>query len=293
MPNLNMTPPREPADPRDHTKPPPRRTTVVPPADVGRAGPNAVQDAATLVHELGNLLDGSLRLLSLALRAMDKARGERAGEALEQAHKQVSTASFAMERMADLVHASLRGSALPIGSPAHPHGRPVNVAEAVDHAARVLTPEADEHGITITTKIADDACGLPAGSLYSVVLNGLRNAVDAVRAAQSRRGSPRSGRIEIAVQREPAPPGHRVRWLSLIIRDDGQGPPKGQDAAMVFDYGFSTRAAGRGLGLALSRSLVREMHGTIELLRGDRDDPHRPGAQLRIAIPILAETPHA
>lgn len=64
--------------------------------------------------------------------------------------------------------------------------------------------------------------------------------------------------------------------LLLRVEDTGPGLAAGN---VAFDRGWSTKADGRGLGLALVRQAVRRSGGTIELSRGER------GAVFTVRLP--------
>src|SRR5207253_8328029 len=136
----------------------------------------------------------------------------------------------------------------------------------------------------IALTIAPAAGALPAGPLYSVLLNGIRNGVEAIaRSAPDERGR-RPGRIDIAASIRPPRRGDdgAIDVAVIDIRDDGRGLPGG-DPDRAFELGFSTKPGSLGVGLALSREVVRELGGSIELIRrSDRSSPMRPGMVLRI-----------
>jgi len=64
--------------------------------------------------------------------------------------------------------------------------------------------------------------------------------------------------------------------LVLTVEDTGRGLAAGE---VAFDRGWSTKAPGRGLGLALVRQAVRRGGGTIEVGRGER------GAVFTVRLP--------
>lgn len=287
----SQPPPENPRSPGDNPNAPAR---PAPASDVSKAGPLALEGVAELAHELGSMLDGSLRMLGLALRTLGRANpthAEQSDRNLTEAHRQVETASFALQRMADLVHAAMQGATLPLGSPALTNTRPVTLAEAAEHAVRVLTPDAQRIGATIRADIAPAAADQPAGPLYSVLLNGLRNALESLAESNIGADPRRGGTVELAATCEAPPPGHRVRWICITVTDDGLGPPTGPDAHRLFEHGFTTKSGGHGLGLALSRSIVRDLHGTIQLMPRLSGATPRGGAILRIAIPAITGEP--
>jgi signal transduction histidine kinase len=73
--------------------------------------------------------------------------------------------------------------------------------------------------------------------------------------------------------------------VELVIDDDGPGIPE-EHRERVFESGFSTRAGGTGLGLALVREVVQtELHGRVACLRS----PHG-GARFVLRLPIARRT---
>jgi two-component system sensor histidine kinase HydH len=86
--------------------------------------------------------------------------------------------------------------------------------------------------------------------LHRILLNGLRNAIDAVRNEPSPEIS-----IDIEVERTA---------LIITIADDGPGIPK-DVATKLFQPFFSTKAFGAGLGLAISAQTAKVLSGTVEL----------------------------
>lgn len=248
--------------------------------------PFAVDRLTALAHDLGNLLDGSMRCLSLARRALMKDGQDEQADAI----RRLETAYAAMERMADLVHAAMRGSGSVVGSPTLSPTRPITLEEAVSHAADVLFPEAEQRGIRITLSIAEPAASLPAGPLYSVLLNGIRNAVEAIARADPDERGLRPGLVEVAAAIRPprASDDPLIDTAVIEIRDDGRGFPGDGDPGRAFDLGFSTKPGSLGVGLALTREVVRELGGSVELVRRtDRPNSPRPGMILRIYYPVV------
>jgi len=251
-----------------------------------------VDRLTALLHEINNLLDGSMRCLGMAKKSLSSDTVIEAATAT-QAERHLHTAAEGLERMAELVHAAMQGRSTPIGSPLLARARPVTLGEAVQHAADVLRPLASERTVELAINMAPSVASLPAGALYTVILNGVQNAVESV----SRRGG--RGHVEISI-RHDAPPvsgsyGRDTRdWLLLEVTDDGVGPPASSDAARVFDLGFTTKPRGTGVGLAVARSVVQGMGGTIELLppaNPSRAAARKAGAVLRVKFPAPIQVP--
>jgi signal transduction histidine kinase len=238
-----------------------------------------VEHLAALITRLNGLLEGSRSSLE-SLKSRLSGEGLLAVATAGEVQRQMNTAAEALERMSELVHTAMQGPALPLGSAAVSRSRPVTLGEAVAHAVELLTPTARTRGIEIHSQLSPGITALPSGALYTVVLNGLQNAVESI----SRRGV--RGRIDISARHDKAPViggyGRDSRdWFVLEITDDGVGVPLG-NASRVFDLGFTTKPRGAGVGLAVARNVVQGMGGTIELTPREGV---RGGAVLRIRFP--------
>lgn len=251
--------------------PAPRRN---PSADPGLELHQPIQRINDLIHELGKLLQGSLQAVA------GSGSFSPGSPTLEN---QLHAAAQRLEQMADLVHSAMQGASKPLGSPSLHKSRPVTVGEAAQHAADVLAPLAAAHKVALAIDIPATTGLIPAGALYTVILNGLQNAIEAV----ARTGRP--GEVTLRAQPEPAPQGLTYGrdtrdWYSLHIIDEGIGAPA--DPSRCFDLGFTTKPRGAGVGLAVAKNVVRGMGGTIELV--PRSDA--PGSVLRVLFPSLTSS---
>lgn len=276
-----MTPP---------TPPPPNSTPPNPPTPPERSSPGArartgrgagqVVDAeacaagsvegvdrlATLSHELSNLLDGSIRWLAMARREIRSSTGELFDASV--ASKRLDVVQQSLERMAGLIDGAMRDAARGLGKPGGPLGC-FTLGQSAQHAVDVLTPRAAAEGIAIELEIDEGAADLPTGPLYTPLLNGVRNAVDAVERAGgavgegSGAGPGRGGRVwvEVALENRGAVGGVRV-----LIRDTGRGLARGIDP---LGAGDAPRPGGLGIGLALSATIVEHAGGTLRLANAD------------------------
>ncbi len=274
----------------DHPEPPPpgQRRTVRPPARPALApedpssGPLNADRLTVVAHELRNMLDGSMRWLGLAAAALPE--GEVAGDAdrLCAAREQILTVQGTLERMSSMVNAALRSRTVPIGSPLLGVSSVVTLGMAIDHALDVVRPLAHERGVQVRLTIDPEAGGVPAGPLYTVVLNGVINAVQSIGRAAERDTLNPGGLVEVRAFRDPVHPD-----IVVDILDDGAGVDPSVRGERAFRHGVSTRADGHGIGLAISRQIVVSLDGVISLAdREDREGSHRPGAVLRVRFPI-------
>ena len=140
-------------------------------------------------------------------------------------------------------------------------------------ALRAVTEEAGEAALAIAEnkRIALDNAVTPElqvdadpEQLYRILLNVLRNAVEAVE---------NGGRIAIAAERY----GTRVR---IDIADSGAGVPETVTQRLFQPFTSAARPGGTGLGLAIARDLARAHGGDIVLIQTGPD-----GTRFRIEIP--------
>ena len=105
--------------------------------------------------------------------------------------------------------------------------------------------------------------------LSRVLVNLLRNSVQALSQAGTRDGPPR---IAIAAKREG-------RSVTIHVADNGPGVPEAARSRLFSAFRSSGRAGGAGLGLAISAELVRLHRGALTL------EPTAAGACFCISIP--------
>jgi len=226
------------------------------------------RNADRLMHELSNLLDGSLRNVGLAIGRLD---GENADGS--QAIDQLRSANHALQYMAELLagwqrsNADVRQIAL--------RRADTTLGQIIHEAVKLTRPTCDAANITLNVSIAHDAIDQPLGPLYPVLVNGLRNAVEAI--AQG-------GNIDLLAELHGS-------TIEVRITDTGSGVADDlpRDGDGLIAAGTTTKGDGRGMGLAISRDIVRAMGG---LMRLENRDDGRTGAVLIIRIPAIdLETP--
>jgi signal transduction histidine kinase len=238
-----------------------------------------------LVQDIDHLLGDSMHSLTQASVMMARHANVLGTGPGGEVLKQLREASDKLEKVSELVHAALQGRAVPLGSPLLSRARPITLREAIEHAVEVLTPMIDGANTRVRLQVPDDIGASPSGTMYTVVLNGLQNALEAI---QRRAGQ---GHITITVRPDSPPArtsyGKDARpWYCLEIIDDGVGPPVMNNTERVFDLGYTTKSRGAGVGLAVARSVIQSMGGTIELFANlDKAPAGTKGAVLRAKFP--------
>lgn len=118
---------------------------------------------------------------------------------------------------------------------------------------------------------------IDAEGIHHACLNILANAVDAV--------EPRKGRITVttALGGEPSPSGKKdAQQFVIAIADNGRGIPDDQ-LDQIFRAFHSTKGhMGTGLGLAVSRKIIAEHRGTVDV-----ETQLGAGSTFTIRLPLL------
>jgi signal transduction histidine kinase len=158
------------------------------------------------------------------------------------------------------------------GHDQEPH--PTDINELVRESLRLMHEQFERHRITILTQFAPDIPSVPAhkGQLQEVVINLLQNSIDAMEKAEKARF--------LRIQTE-----HRGQdAVGISIQDSG----KGIDARMIdtiFDAFVTTKAKGKGLGLAISRMIIDRHEGQLTASSAGSEN----GAIFQITLPIKLE----
>jgi signal transduction histidine kinase/predicted RNA-binding protein with RPS1 domain/DNA-binding NarL/FixJ family response regulator len=153
----------------------------------------------------------------------------------------------------------------------------MDVNAVVERAAKLLRTTARRNHVTITLDLEPDLPGVMGAPvrLQQAFLNIMLNAVQ--QCAAKMRGWPK-GRGDLVVTTSLDSRAGRV-WVRFV--DDGPGIHHELWEA-IFALGFSTRAGGTGLGLFITRSLVRSMGGTVSVEKSLIP----AGTTFRVTLPV-------
>jgi PAS domain S-box-containing protein len=149
----------------------------------------------------------------------------------------------------------------------------VHLHDIIGQVLRLVHSDLVTHNIKV---LHEPTAGIPAISadsvqLQQVLLNLLANACDALKVVDSR-----NRRISISVSMSG--PNH----VRLSVADNGSGLAE-QNAEGVFKPFFTTKSAGLGLGLSISRSIV-DAHGGKIWAESNRDG----GATFHVELAVTA-----
>ncbi len=245
----------------------------------GSGSDTTPEPADQMAHELANLLDGSLRHLGIVIDTLRDSGKPGTHPIAESADPvallaRLQTTDRAMRQMVSLIHAWMKKAP----GPMELFDRAQTLGQMLEEVVLLHEPAAKRYGIELYLSVDDTAGQLSAGPIFPIVANGLRNAIEAVSDSNSQT-SPGPNQIQVVA-------GVVDEQLQLCVRDNGPGlAPSLIDAQGAVRTDVSTKGAGHGLGLTLSRQIARSLDGTLELT------PRHPrGVELTLRCPVSSLT---
>jgi PAS domain S-box-containing protein len=220
------------------------------------------QLSASIAHELNQPLTGIITNCSTCLRMLTRDRPDLDGarEAVRRTMRDGDRASQVITRLRALF------------SNKEPAFEPVGLNEAAREVVALSLGEIQNSRAILRTEFADNLPCVAADrvQLQQVILNLLRNALDAMNAVDDR---PRDLLISTA--------GEEDESVRLSVKDVGVGfEPHTMNK--LFEAFYSTKNAGMGVGLAVSRSIIDSHHGRLWAVLNDG-----PGATFSFSVPSV------
>lgn len=217
--------------------------------------------AAGLAHEVRNPLDGMQECLRYLETDPDKS---------ERATKYYPLLTEGLARIGRVMREALTFAS----SGRKPSTEPCRTADVVKSLSLLVEKQLEGRNVKLTWQHPGGcACLCDMQGLSQAVLNLVLNA------AESAEGSAQPEvRIEASCD---------DRWVHIIVEDSGAGVPR-ELRQKVFEPFFTTKpmAVGTGLGLSVSRELIRASGGTLEL---SREPGSLAGARFTIRLPRISE----
>ena len=206
--------------------------------------------AARIAHELNNPLDAVMRYLSIARRNCDNT----ACEPIEKARA-------GLVRMTEVIRTMLDETGA-----RHAGRRRQTIRRLLDEALEVMAPRAEALGVSYVCDLAPVADRPADTSVFQVLCNVTRNALDAM---------PEGGVLNVSARRGD-------RTCEIEFADTGHGLKHGRTEDL-FEPFVTTKPHGEGfgLGLAICREILARLGGAIAA---------RPrtggGAVVTVSLPI-------
>jgi two-component system NtrC family sensor kinase len=218
---------------------------------LGRLAAGVAHDIRNPLHSIGL----TLQHLGDTCRPETEAQGEEFDRSLEVIRAEI-------RRLDRIVGSFLRFAK----SEEHPR-HPVGLNELIQETARLVRKEAEWRKIRVTTELDDRDPHVEGDgeALRSSVLNLVINSFEAMRDG---------GELRLAV-------ASRDGEAVIEVTDDGEGVAP-EDRDRVFDFAYTTKEGGNGLGLAMVYQCVVEDHGGRVTL----DSPHGGGTRVRMSLPL-------
>ncbi len=218
------------------------------------------QLTASIAHEINQPLSGIAINAGLCLRmlATDPPDVEGALKTARRTIRDVERASSVIARLRVLFSK---------GSAAH---EAFNLNEATREVITLLSSEIQRHGVIAQTRLADDIPPVIGDrvQLQQVILNLIVNACEAMSNVEDR---PRE--VTITTEQD------EIDRIRLIVADTGLGFDP-QDADRMFEAFYTTKTAGMGIGLSVSRSIIDTHRGQLWAVP---NVPH--GAVISLTLP--------
>jgi signal transduction histidine kinase len=221
--------------------------------------------AATLAHEIRNPL-GSLELFAGLLAESELGSAER---------QWVGHLQAGLRTLAATVN-----NVLHFHSQSHAELAPTDLGPLLRSIAQFLQPVAQRAKVRVELALSTEEMTVAADRhrLEQVVLNLAFNSFQFMRSGGVLRIAAR-----IACETTEKMPNDKVtkdKKIRLEVADTGPGIAP-EDLARIFDAGFSTRAGGPGLGLAVCKTIMEQQGGSIQAWS-------RPGRGARFTLEFPA-----
>lgn len=201
------------------------------------------RQALAAVGEMAAVLAHEIRTPLGSIKGNAQLIGERAPE--DDRARSIVDEAGRLERLVN--------GLLDYARPAPPHRVPTDPDALMERAAQLVAPQAASAAVDLVTDPARSGASIEVDpdQLLQVLVNLLQNAIEA-----SSSGAP-GGPVVVRARQS----GSEFRFTVL---DSGVGLAPGSDA-QIFRPFFTTKQRGTGLGLTISRRIVEEHGGKLEL----------------------------
>ncbi|MET0065147.1 MAG: ATP-binding protein [Candidatus Thiodiazotropha sp.] len=213
-----------------------------------------------LAHELNQPLSAIVNFASGCVRRLQSGIGGEAElvDAMAQITAQAERASEIIKRLRALV------------SKRPQEHEVVNLNHLVLEVASFIEFESSRNRVQVALELSDEVLPVKVDlvQIEQVMLNLVRNAIDAMKAVHSDRR-----RLTLMTRRLSD------REVEVVVQDSGKGIPE-KALNHLFDAFFSTKKGGMGMGLSISRKIAQDHKGNLDV---SSKEGH--GATFRLVLP--------
>jgi two-component system nitrogen regulation sensor histidine kinase GlnL len=235
----------------------------------------------SIAHEIKNPLSG-IKGAAQILRANAE---DSEGSENTEAEECVNLILRETDRLNSVLHSYLTMTRMPVFNR-------LNIHEVVEHALKVMRTAIEDKRITVN-KSYDPSLPNIAGDeskLLQVFINLLKNAVEAMKTSRSRMMSistrPSNEYMVIYEKRGVGRKDTKTkkqRWVVVSLEDTGMGIPKDEISRIFLPF-YTKKDGGSGLGLALSKKIVKDHGGIIKV-----KSKEGAGAIFSVYLPMTGE----
>ncbi len=204
--------------------------------------------ASVLSHEIRNPLNAMVINMQVMEREL-----KRNQPGIDKLRRYLGIVASEIQRVDDLV-----SNFLMVARPPKLDRKLVKIEQLIDDVIISIQAEALQSGIRINRQYHVKNCELliDEKKIRQVLLNILINAIQAM---------PGGGNLTIELKSlNTAEQDYQLEWIVIKFHDTGKGIPKEQ-LAQIFDFYYSTKSTGTGLGLSVAQQIVEEHGGRIEV----------------------------
>jgi signal transduction histidine kinase len=218
--------------------------------------------AAGVAHEIRNPLNA----IGMAIQRLQREFAPAQPEAQQEYLRFTEVLRGEVKRLNEIIEQFLF-----FARPARLDLQPVPVEEILESLLMLSQEAAEQKKIYLVKRIDSDLplLQLDRQRVHEALWNLVTNALQSM---------PRGGRLELG-----AWANKEKTQVTIQIQDTGEGIPA-ENLGKIFDYYFSTKEKGMGLGLPLAHKIIREHGGTIGV-----ESTVGKGTLFRIALPVPGE----
>lgn len=222
--------------------------------------------AMTLAHELNQPLCAITSYME-SLRNMAREYGDvsrdRLVEVAGKAAAQTERAGNIVRRVREFASTHESGK------------RSSQINSLIQEVINICITEARQRGVSVKLHLADDLPPVLADpiQIQQVVLNLVRNGIEAMEELPDE-----FGMLEVTTRRV------ELNTIEVTVVDNGCGLPKAE-VERAFTPFFTTKPQGMGMGLSISRTIIKA-HGGYLYLEANK---HESGTTARFSLPVLVE----
>lgn len=143
-----------------------------------------------------------------------------------------------------------------------------NLKSLVEEVMTILSSQAEEKGITLENLIDPEfEIYAEKSKLKQALMNFILNSIEAIEGC---------GFVRVTA-------GKKGKWVKLSIEDNGKGIDE-KDLGRVFDFHYTTKDKGVGLGLPISYMIIKDQGGDVSI-----ESERGKGTKVTISLPQEGE----